>query len=323
VATPAREDEAHIDFMKVITCFSYKGGAGRTTAAGNIAAALSSINDGFDRAPLKRKVALIDLDVFSAGTHRVFGIGNEAIFSHKPCVQEYLRNNISPDSFVREGGITLEDDLMVPFRAAGATGNCDPEFTLFPARPDPRSKFVVQKLHENVLIELRSELENQARPFDYLILDGESGTREMADIALRLADVILLFFRMTWQHIEGTLKQSEEMQDSTSKPFHLIPTCVPLAEASDGIYQNNAPGLDDLRKAEERVASGSGLNRFLADNRVAGHFWAGKDLKEERQICVHDSLWLKGAERILVFDPDTTNDRTPIDNHRPLQGSRV
>ena len=28
--------------MKVITCFSYKGGAGRTTAAANIAAALGS-----------------------------------------------------------------------------------------------------------------------------------------------------------------------------------------------------------------------------------------------------------------------------------------
>ena len=56
--------------MKVITCFSYKGGAGRTTAAANIAAALASTNKnvGSIQAPLGRKVALVDLDVFSAGT---------------------------------------------------------------------------------------------------------------------------------------------------------------------------------------------------------------------------------------------------------------
>jgi cellulose biosynthesis protein BcsQ len=197
--------------MKVITCFSYKGGAARTTAAANIAAALSSIKAdvGSIETPLNRKVALLDLDVFSAGTHRVFEIPNEdkgdrkGIKTFNPCIQDYLREQIAPDVYVDTGGIRLDNDFMKQFRMVrGGADNCHPGFTLFPAKPDPL-RFVVQKQHDNLLFELMMELESRERAFDYVILDGESGTRQMADIALRLADIVLVFFRLTWQHIAG------------------------------------------------------------------------------------------------------------------------
>src|SRR2546421_453978 len=105
--------------MKVITCFSYKGGAARTTAAANIAAALSSVQKdvGSIKTPLNRKVALIDLDVFSAGTHRVFDIENRDIneFS-RPFIQDYLREQMAPGTYVDKGGLTLRDPLMKQFR---------------------------------------------------------------------------------------------------------------------------------------------------------------------------------------------------------------
>jgi len=296
--------------MKVITCFSYKGGAARTTAAANIATALSSMNGGVGsiETPLRRKVALIDLDVFSAGMHRVFEIRNDDIRDFNPFIQDYLREQIPPDVYVDRGGIKFQDDYMMQFRLArSAADNCHPGLTLFPAKPDPLIRFVVQKQHDNLLFELMMELESKDRSFDYVILDGESGTRQMADIALRLADVVLVFFRLTWQHIDGTLNFAKDfLHHKPPKEFYLIPTCVPLVAETDNVYQTDAPGLVELRELTERIPEDSDLNKFARANsgeREAGHFWS--DIAGPgKQICVHDSLRLKGEERIIVFEDD-------------------
>ena len=307
--------------MKVITCFSYKGGAARTTAAANIAAALSSIQKvGSIEAPLERKVALIDLDVFSAGTHRVFDIEGEHLekLDSFPFVQDYLREQMAPTAYASKGGITLQHPLMTQFRLArGAQDNCHPQFTLFPAKADPGVRFVVQKQHENILIELLMELES--RGFDYVILDGESGTRQMADIALRLADVVLVFFRLTWQHIDGTLntarKEFEENPDNPYKSFYLVPTCVPLVAVNDGVYQEGAAGLTDLRTLTNEIPSRSDLDQFANERATsAGIFWSG-GIGGER-LCIRESLYLKGEERIIVFDADAHDDKAARDFYR-------
>jgi cellulose biosynthesis protein BcsQ len=307
--------------MKVITCFSYKGGAARTTAAANIAAALSSIRKvGSIDSPLGRKVALIDLDVFSAGTHRVFDIENKDIedLGSFPFVQDYLREQMAPSAYATKGGITLDHKLMTQFRMGrGAQDNCHPQFTLFPAKPDPGVRFVVQKQHENVLIELLMELES--RGFEYVILDGESGTRQMADIALRLADVVLVFFRLTWQHIDGTLntakKEFEENPESPYKSFYLIPTCVPLVAVTDDVYQEGAAGLGDLRRLTDEIPSRSDLDQFATDRAEnAGVFWTG-GIGGER-LCIRESLYLKGEERIIVFDAEAYDDKAAQDFYK-------
>ncbi|HEV7892052.1 MAG TPA: AAA family ATPase [Pyrinomonadaceae bacterium] len=308
--------------MKVITCFSYKGGAGRTTASANIAAALASVsrNVGSIESPLNRKVALIDLDVFSAGTHRVFEISNEQIRSFEPCVQDYLREQMAPADYIDRGGIKLDHSFMGSFRMnRGGANNCHHGFTLFPAKPDPDARFVVQKQHENVLIELLMELEGSERGFDYVILDGESGTRQMADIAVRLSDVVLMFFRLTWQHIEGTLNTALDFDAKTrfKKPFYLIPTCVPLVSSEDNVYRERAPGLAELADLTERIPEASTLNEYARQHRDgAGHFWDGPDRVGGARLCVHDSLFLKGEERVIVFDADAHRDRAADDFYR-------
>ena len=295
--------------MKVITCFSYKGGAGRTTASGNIAAALSSIRQdvGVVEAPLNHKVAIIDLDVFSAGTHRVFDISNRQLAKeHFPvCVQEYLLEEMEPADYFEHGGIGFDHDYMATFRDKRcAQGACHEGFRLFPARPDPDKRFGVQMVHEHLLIEFLMELED-SQQFDYVVLDGESGTRAMADIAIRLADVVLMFFRITWQHIEGTLTTADEFLTKKQAPtFYAIPTCVPLVGPDDGVYLARAPGVNDLRRETQDVPRHSLLNEFAEENyENAGHFW-GRPVADGGPMCIHDSLILKGAERVVIFDPD-------------------
>jgi len=306
--------------MKVFTCFSYKGGAGRTVAAANIAAAFaSSGKTGAIEEPLNFKTAIVDLDVFSAGTHRVFGISNEVVQEQEYCVQDYLMNQIAPSEHVEAGGIRFDHEAMGRFAARGAKEHCRPDFTLFPAKPDPDRRFVVAKYHENLLLELILELER--RGFDYVVLDGEAGTRAMADIAIRLSDVVLMFFRLTWQHVEGTLNVARFYQGLENAPHvYLIPTCVPLVGLEDKIYLEDAPGLKLLRRQTETIPDLSTLNQFAEDARYKkagrgknvegmGYFWASR-------ICIHDSLVLKGGENILVFDMEIAGDRAASDYYR-------
>jgi cellulose biosynthesis protein BcsQ len=299
-----------------ITSFSYKGGAGRTVASANIAAALASKQaQGAVRRPLNYKVALIDLDVFSAGTHRAFEISNEKIQKWQSCIQDYLHRDIQPAEYVNTGGITVSDPLMDGFRMRGALA-CRDDFKLFPAKPKPTDKFKVQKFHDNNMSSLLIELENQG--FDYAIIDGESGTRDMAEIAVHVADVVLMFFRLTWQHIEGSMVAMKEYLKSENPPrFYLIPTCVPLVGKDDGVYQltpTEAPGLDVLRGNTETIPEISGLNEICEQQSVAnddsqqayGHFWS-------RRMCIHDSLVLKGEERVLVCDPAAEDEQAATD----------
>jgi cellulose biosynthesis protein BcsQ len=238
--------------MKVITCFSYKGGAGRTVAAGNIAAALaSSAACGAITKPLECKVALIDLDVFSAGTHRVFEIGNPEIQQLRLCVQDYLQHEIKVGDYLDAGGLTPDHEFMEKFKKR-THGCCLSNLTLLPAKPVPDRKFAPQKYHENQLLSLILELEQ--RDYHYVILDGENGMRAMADIALRLADVVLMFFRLTWQHIEGTLEAATSFSAKPHCPaFYLIPTCLPLVEAQHRVYQSGAPGLKELQDMTKEI----------------------------------------------------------------------
>ena len=303
--------------MKIITCFSYKGGAARTTAAANISAALASMRPGVGsiKTPLRRKVGLIDLDVFSAGTHSVFEIGDRDIQKFSPSIQDYLRVQPPPSEYAVAGGVPLDHPFMNNFRMLrGAEGNCHEGFTLFPAKPRPDERFVVQKQHENVLWELMERLESE-QGFDYVVLDGESGIRQMAEIAIRLADIVLVFFRPTWQHIIGTLNTCEEdfLVQSLKKPFYLIPTCVPTAEESDGVFLESAAGLMELRAFTQQVPEDSKLNEFAAQYPDGpGYFWSGAHSGGER-VCIHDSLYLRGAERVIVFEGTSPRDRAAAD----------
>ncbi len=291
--------------MKIITCFSYKGGAGRTVAVANIAAALSSTKAvAFIETPLNHKVALIDLDVFSAGLHRAFGINNDVFNTDvKVCVQDYLLEQIEPSDYLNKYAITLSSHIMNDFMAyTGARGNCREDLTLFPAKPDPDRRFIVAKYHENLLFQLIMELEKEG--FDYLLIDGESGTRSMADIALRLSDIVLMFHRLTWQHVDGTLNAANsylKFKKDSFPHFYLIPTVVPLVGEKDNVFNDNAPGLNELRISTINLPKYSGLNSFAEENKGTesdpgpGYFWANG-------ICIHDSLVLKGGERIIVFD---------------------
>jgi len=310
--------------MKTVTCFSFKGGAGRTVAAANIAAAMASDKvAGSIQAPMNKRTALLDLDVFAAGTHRVFEIGNEDLSSRPGAksLQDYLTEEISPRDFVDKHKITMQDSLMEHFPGRDY---CRDDFTLFPSRPDPNSKFVVQKYHENLLLELLQEL--QEREYDYVFIDGESGSRSMADIAFRIADEVLMLFRLTWQHIEGTLAAAEDRFQKVKQkkerhvPFFLLPSCVAMVDGESSVYRRDAPGFDELRDSVREMPSRSRLSEF-----VRRHKWEldeggkpkdgvpGPGYLIDQGRAIHESLFLAGEEQVIVFGHTFMSDRAAQD----------
>lgn len=306
--------------MRIVTCFSFKGGSGRTVAAANIGAVMASAKDGAGsiKTAVNKKTAVLDLDVFAAGTHRVFDISSKDLRANvDKCLQDYLLEEISAHEFVDKYSVTLEHDLMQFFRMGrAAKSNCRSDFTLFPSRPDPSKTFLVQKYHENLLLELLQELEG--RGYEYVFIDGESGIRSMAEVALRLADVILMFFRITWQHIDGTLVTAkEELEDKYQIPFFLIPSCVPLVDEDTAIYKPNTPGLDDLRDRVISLPDASELSDYAEKHEWAldnkGRRVAGPGFFIKQGLCIHHSLFLEAEERVIVFDPGAIEDKAPHD----------
>jgi hypothetical protein len=94
--------------------------------------------------------------------------------------------------------------------------------------------------------------------------------------------------------------------------FYLIPTCVPLVAKSDHVYLESAPGLDRLREQTEEIPKDSGLDEYAEVKKQGpGYFWS-----TERRMCIHDSLVLKGGERIVVFRPEYRKDNAAMDYYQ-------
>jgi hypothetical protein len=136
----------------------------------------------------------------------------------------------------------------------------------------------------------------------------------MADIALRLSDIVLMLFRLTWQHVEGTLNWANKYIEMPEfPPFYIIPTCVPLVEDDNEIYLPS-PSFEKLKRMTTLIPRESDLNNFAEkykgtdSNPRQGFFWANK-------ICIHDSLILKGGESIIVYNPqpEVANERAAKD----------
>ncbi|MBN2082122.1 AAA family ATPase [bacterium] len=291
--------------MKIIACFSYKGGSGRTVATANIAAALASCQDniGSITKALNRKVAIFDLDVFSAGTHKPFGVNSNQLENHN-CIQDFFDSEGDAKDYVMNHGLSIEHEFMADFlKFDFAKDNCRKDLVLYPAKPDPGRGFSVGQFHRYMLAECLDILELMG--YDYVLLDGESGKRSMADVALALSDVVLMFFRLTHQHVEGTVKTATMWRDdATDYNFYLIPTVVPLLGDNTNVYRDGSPGLPSLIASVEQVPRLNGLTEFCAEGgdqhdstAVPCYFW-----NSQPRICVHESLTLKGGERVIVYD---------------------
>lgn len=222
--------------MKTIGFYSFKGGSGRTTALGNVAAALAQKG---------RNVLCIDLDIDGPGLQILFNEKKRP----KTFLQDYMcspmQTNVSP----------LLLDLRHRKNFKGLKG----ELCLIPANLEiqplsPISGDVFRMAIEHLLQEIER---NQPRRFEACLLDLQSGYSEVMAVALTIIDFLFIFSCLTPQHILGTVVYTEFLRDVVSRHgvevrYAMVTSRVPARETSrhEHLYANYRTLLESNTQME-------------------------------------------------------------------------
>ena len=272
--------------MKTLMFYSYKGGSGRTVAAANVAAALTQMG---------KRVAIIDLDFEAPGLQHVFGAEETPQYRNGTGVQHYLKgeidlvdliNDVAIDLFALPGGPLVRFTTKLPEGAMLVYVMASPKVTRVDAQ-EPQVPARMKKLIDKL---------GEVHSLDYVVLDAASGIRETYSLAADVSDEMVVFFRWSKQHVEGTLRLVKFMSrlkefDQSWVPFKLVASATPSAQELESI-----PDGDSRKKLLQlKDSTQSKIEQTLADCR------ATPDLVFHE---IPEMLELKWRESITVFGDD-------------------
>ena len=229
--------------MKKIMFYSFKGGSGRTVAAANVAASLAKQG---------KRVLIIDMDFEAPGLHVVFDAKKTDKFKQKIGIQDYFLDEIELDQ-VREKiiiDLSTEKKLDKLLDFSSEKGNGCLLYMLAANR--------VSEVFSNVpdiynKMELLLSYLGDKEDLDYIILDAASGIREAFTLSISNCDRLLIFFRWSKQHFDGTmyvaklLRQMKPLKDSIFRPFNLIASAVPQTDELEHLELQLGRALKNLR----------------------------------------------------------------------------
>lgn len=257
--------------------YSYKGGAGRTTATANIAAVLAK--------DFGKRVVCIDLDIESAGLAVVFRVQHKLGEGGRRCLQDVLRRKAfrSQREF-EEWWPTLHVDV-------GTQEHLAPGMLLFiPSRAAHHEsvEWGDRSRAGDPIDDLLSYIRVCNRP-DFVLMDSASGLSDPACVGLGCANSVVNFLRWNRQFLQGTIEAAKFIL-STSEPggnlthikkLLLVPTAVPEIGADEIELQHSLEANQRRIKLELDIET---------DSRV------------ELLDPIPESRWLKWEERILAFE---------------------
>ena len=272
--------------MKTWMFYSYKGGSGRTVATANVAAALTKLG---------KRVAVVDLDFEAPGLQHVFGAEDTDQYANGVGIQQYLLGERDFEELNSLGTI----DMFGPH--GPLRGNYVPKDALLLyviASPgvsalSDRAREVSPKMRA-LLDELGSK-----HNLDVVIIDAASGLRTAFEVAINVSDEMLIFFRWSTQHVEGTIKVAKlmkmmrEFQTGRPIPFKLVASAV--------------PEIEDIKKEPESISAP--LLQRIGET----HEKISKTLKDcqanpaEVFHKIDEKLALKWREKVIVFEQEDSD----------------
>ncbi len=224
-----------------VVCYSYKGGSGRSTAAVNIAFAIA--REG-------KKVACLDLDVGAPGLHMIMKNWDE----HCAALVESNDGVVGIQDFLNHDG-PGEPDIHCLEKCMFDVGAVQPATI---AKEENRGNliFLFSSTRQRTLTDLtgrRVDVERfiakyrilqealadrlgalSARDEIYIIVDAPNGITPVSLPLLRNADLILIFYRHSLQHVLGTIETAEKIRHYMAAEMErryvrilLVGSCVP------------------------------------------------------------------------------------------------
>jgi MinD-like ATPase involved in chromosome partitioning or flagellar assembly len=229
----------------VIAFYSYKGGAGRTVSAANIASILAT--------ELNKKIVLVDADFESAGMSIVLGVNKMICEKVSPveynrfALQDLLSDNIEltgSEDFMRDYWPKLAIDMSSIFNKNIPTNR----FWFIPSRPATHddvsgiTKYEVRNV-EKVLTYLDTEINP-----DMVLFDSASGLAGPAVLSLSLSHSLVTFMRWSEQFVEGTINVLSHLIENrpSIENYFLVPSAVPSTN-------NEEEYVDHLRRQKTRI----------------------------------------------------------------------
>lgn len=222
--------------MKLISFFSYKGGAGRSSIAYNV---IPFLADKLNATP-EHPIILVDMDIDSAGlTYLVRRETEDNILKKKYySVQSFLESGHGyPGSIVdSEDCPNIKDHPL--FSQLNPVGN---EFGLGSGEyndrkillmeVDPGSNFRSYNCNDIATNPIRNlSLKCKEYGCKALIFDTPAGDQQTARWSIEYSEDIVCCMRVTYQFREGTkeyLRRKDDDSDCSDKRFIIVPNAVP------------------------------------------------------------------------------------------------
>lgn len=294
--------------MKIISYFSYKGGAGRSTLAYNTIPLLVRNH----LCPTKEHpVIVVDMDIDSCGMSLLLGIKDSDV-ADDACVQAILENGC--DMAVADT-ISQHETMKKLIPVGNKFGYHDNDAVLF----------LPAKINKNVNSDGASNYGDSGNPFkqstdqfveiceEYdvsaIILDSASGSQATANVANEMADVVVCCMRPTIQFVNGTLRYLDKPPVSGRKTFVLVPNVVPQeamvldgAMYPDTAITNLALSLDNV--IDRHSGSGFTYNTEMLDSAefgipaVKSFMWREGQLATQSVLDENEKLVLRRYEKL-------------------------
>jgi AAA domain len=268
---PSLGSSANIPIVNIVS-YSYKGGSGRSTGSVNIA---------FELARKGKLVVCVDMDVGAAGLHMIMSewhdsakkkidanaeqIGHQNFFNGNSPKVDFERLAPAMLDIVAEVGkgfITEEGHqpggLLFLFSGTRARALNDLSGGPQGAKKfDEKYRLLQQSLAEKIGGSDRREV--------YFIVDAPNGITSVSLPLLKSADLILMFYRHSLQHIRGTIEAGNKLHyylmeeiDRRYMRILLVGSCVPEQlmlglEAAKNEEKVDDPYVRDMLKKFEQM----------------------------------------------------------------------
>lgn len=222
---------------KIISYFSYKGGAGRSTLAFNTIPLLISEHIH----PTKENpLIVVDMDIDSCGMSYLLDVTNEEI-EEDGCVQYILREGCDPE---RPAGISEHPTLSKLIPVGEAFGYDVNEAVLFlPAKDiknvSNKGNFNYGDANSPFISRMQSFIDIcEFYNVPAIIFDSAVGNQATANVANQLANIVICCMRPTTQFVDGTARFLEALDSDMDSPWGggrkkiiLVPNVVPQEES--------------------------------------------------------------------------------------------